>query len=76
MSPSKARDYHTAMVAMNAESALLDIQTSNFSKYKKNARGKILRDLKKRARAFIGNTSSKPVTYGEVIKNLRSKLGG
>lgn len=68
--------YSSAMTALKAEQALLDIQTSNFRAYKKQDKTKILNHLKRKAHGLIKRHFGAVPTYGEVMKDLRSKLSG
>ena len=76
MSLSRVMEYNSAMTAMKAEDAILSIQTSNFRAFKKETKSKIIRNLKKQASRFIKRSTGALPTYGEIIKDLRSKLGG
>lgn len=76
MSISKLMSYHNAMLAIKADEAILDIQTSNFHSFKKEAKSKIIRNLKRQAGKYIKRYAGSLPTYGEVLKDLRSKVSG
>ena len=76
MSVSKVFEYNSAMTSAKAEDAILNIQTTNFHTFKKDIKSKIIRNLKSQANKHIKRSSGALPTYGEVLKDLRSKLGG
>lgn len=74
MPMSKVVDYNTCIDVMKAQDGLLNIQTSNFNKYKPSTQQKIIRKLRENSEGWIKKGENKLANYSDVVRNLQGML--
>lgn len=74
MPMSKVVDYNTCIDIMKAQDGLLNIQTSNFNKYKTATQQKIIRKLRANSEGWIKKGVNKLANYSDVVRGLQGML--